>query len=614
MGQSVFVKVMLFVIAVILLVGFYLLIDAVDVFRLREEVLVREIQAARAEVTQLRKSVEEGRFTVATSGDVAVSPARPKFANEEIRDPDAEDGDAIITTTQSETANLNSIINNESQVADFWSMTYDALATRNLLEPDRFEPLLAERWEISDDKMAFTIHLRKGVLWHDFTDPITGKRYENVEVTAEDFKFYIDVIRNPKIPCTPIRNYFKDLKGIKVLDKYTFQVLWKERYFRSVDLTLGLTPLPRHFYQFPPDKPEDFTENFKRNRMIVGCGPWIFEQWEKGKAFYFRRNENYYGLRPHLKRRIIKVIKEPNARLLALRNGQVDRVGLQPEQWMDQTSDAAFKSRFNKFRYYRRVYYYIGYNLRLDLFKDRRVRVALTHLVDRQRIIKDVLRGLGRVVTGNFYIDSPYYDKAIQPYPFDIPKAKALLGEAGWRDTDGDGILDKAGKKFEFAFTIVANSKTFERVAEIVQDDFAKAGIVVNVIPLEWSVYTQRMEEANFEVCALGWAMGWEADPYQLWHSSEVGKEKSSNHIGFKNAEADSIIMTARREFDLQERIKLYQRFHRLLHEEQPYTFLFIPYSLVAQDKRFRNAKVYPIGGMDIDSFWVPENEQKYRD
>ena len=615
-GRSVFANVMLFLIAAILVVGFYLTVGAVDIFRQREEKLVSEVSGLRSEVTQLREMIERGGFS--SLGPVGSGPTpQEKFANEDLRDPNAVDGDAIVTATSAETANLNYLLNNESLVSSLWGMTCDSLCARNFKDPNVFEPQLAESWEVSDDKLTYTIHLRKGVLWHDFTDPTTGERFENVEVTADDFKFFLEVIQNPNIPCEPSRVYYKDLDEIKVLDEHAFQVVWKEPYFMSEDLTLGLSPLPRHFYRFDPEKADkEFNENFERNRMIVGCGPWVFEKWEKGKEISLRRNEKYYGRKPHLKRRSIKVIKEPSAQLQALRNGELDRIGLLPEQWVSQTADEQFAARFNKFKYFRQVYYYIGYNQRRDLFNDRRVRTALTHLVDRERILKDVYLGLARVVTGNFFIDGPYYDHTIKPYPFDIEKAKTLLAEAGWQDTDGDGILDRDGKKFEFTLLTVSGGKTFERIAEIAREDFAKAGIMLTVNPVEWSVYTQRLDEWNFDVCALGWINnGWESDPYQIWHSSQADLKKSSNHIGFKNAEADTIIETARREFDVQKRIALYHRFHQILHEEQPYTFLVTPYSLVAQDQRFRNAKVYPHPErMHVSSFWVPLAEQKYRD
>jgi len=617
---------MLFIIAVLLAVGLYLTVGAVDLFRQREERLIADLADMRADLARLHEEMASGRLSAPPSNSSASVPgvaerasALPHFPNMEVRDPAAVSGDGVVSATGAETGNMNYIINNEAQVADYWGMTYDTVGTRNLIDPDRWEPLLAERWEISPDKLTYTIHLRKGALWHDFTDPTTGESFKDVEVTAQDFKFYMDVIQNPKIPCDSQRVYYEDLDQVKVLDNYTFQVIWKRPYFKSEELTLGLLPLPRHFYRFDPDKAyEQFAQNNERNRMIVGCGPWIFRGWEKGKEIVFTRNEKYYAPKPYLKSRIVRVVKEPTARLESLRNGELDRIGLLPEQWVKQTGDAAFAAKFSKFRYAAPNYFYIGYNQRNDLFKDRRVRLALTELTDRERILREVYLGLGRITTGTFYVDSPAYDKSIEPWPFDPARAKALLAEAGWADHDGDGILDKDGKKFEYTFLVPSGGSTiFEQIAEIVRQECSKAGIIVNVNPIEWSVFLQRLEEWNFDVCSLGWQLSWDDDPYQLWHSSQADLKRSSNHIGFKNAEADKLIEAARVEFDPARRNALYHRFDRILHEEQPYTFLVSPDSLIAQDKRYRNAKVYPQGpdsGMDVNSFWVPLAEQKYRE
>jgi peptide/nickel transport system substrate-binding protein len=624
-GKSVFGNAMLVVIAVILLVGFYLLIGAVDVFRLREERLVSEVTALNSQVSRLSENLASGAFKQASSagagspGEGAGSEkAAPEFANMELRDPNAVEGDAIVSVMGAETGNLNLIINNEASVAIFWAfntgMCTDMLAERSYLNPDVWEPKLAERWEVSDDKLTYTIHLRKGVLWHDFTDPTTHKRYENVEVTADDFKFFVDVIRNPGIPCEPIRQGYIDLQDLRVLDRYTFRVIWKRRYWPSEGQTLSLIPLPRHFYQFDPAKPEEFTDNTARNDMIVGCGPWVFESWEKGKQITFRRNEAYYGPKPYLMRRVYKIIKEPTARLQALRNGEIDSMGLLPEQWVNQTDDKAFSARFAKFRFPAREFTYIGYNMRHDLFKDRRVRLALTHLVNRERILKEIFFGLGRIVTGPFYIDSPSYDPSIKPWPFDVEKAKSLLAEAGWKPGD-DRILRKDGKKFELTYMTISNDTQGAKIAAIVQNDCAKAGIIVNINPVEWSIYTERLDARNFDVCALGWLLDWEDDPYQIWHSSQAEVPKGSNSVGFKNAEADRIIEEARGEFDLAKRTELYHRLDRILHEEQPYTFLISPDALMAIDRRFHNVKVWkPINEMYGDAFWVPKDQQKYKE
>ncbi len=616
MGErSLFANVMLAAIVVILLAGFHFTVRAIDSSRLRQEELIREVKGIGRDVSRLHSAIDEGRLVAPTAAlpDNGTAPERSRFANLDLRNPNADEGDAIISSTGMETRNLNTLVNNESQVGAYWGWTNDSLAERNMKDPTRFEPQLATSWEVSDDKLTYTIHLRKGVLWHDFTDPTTGDHFTDVEVTAHDFKFYIDVIRNPGIDCKAIRGYFKDLDRIEVIDDYTFKVIWKERYFRSYDLTLGLGPLPRHFYRFDPKKPGEFNDNFKRNRMIVGCGPWIFDRWEKGNQIVFVRNENYYGPKPYLRERRIKVIKDPGARLTALKNGELDILSPTPDEWVKQTISEDFAQRFNKLKYTSMSYSYIGYNLRRELFKDRRVRLALTHSVDRERIVDEIYHDLARIVTGNFFIDSAYYDSSIKPWPFDLNRARELFAEAGWKDTDGDGILDRNGKKFEFTMMLIQGSANQPRFAAIIKEDLAKIGVKMNLLPFEWSVYTERLNEWNFDVCSLGWALDYEADPHQLWHSSWADEKRSSNHVGFKNAEADDIIMKARREFDVEKRTALYKRFHAIMHEEQPYTFLFSRYALVAVDKRFQNVKPYALG-LHTNSFWVPTAEQKYAD
>lgn len=600
------------ILTVVAALGFYLVITATDVMRLRTESTVRELQSLRAEMERLRLLVEGGALSGAVQGGRGQA-LRAALANADLRDSLAVDGGSLTARVGGEASNLNAIINNDAIASSYWEMTYDSLAARNMKNPSRWEPLLAERWEISPDRLTYTIHLRRGVTWHDVTDPSTGRVFTRVPVTAHDFAFYVDVIRNPGIHCEPVRNYFSDLDRIEVIDDHTFRVIWREPYFLSESMTLSLSPLPRHFYDFDPARPDDFNENDQRNRMIVGCGPWIFERWEKGTEVAFRRNEDYYGLKPHLKRVRFRMIKEPNAAVQALRKGEVDRTGLTTDQWTDQTGDALFAERFEKMQETRRVYFYIGWNMRRPLFADRRVRLAMTHLTDRERILRDVYRGLGRLVTGPFFIDSPGYDASLEPHPFDPERARQLLAEAGWQDSNGDNILDKDGQRLEFTFLLISNHPYYSRIAPIMKEDMAKVGVIMNILEMEWNVYTERLNEWNFDACGLGWSLSYEQDPYQLWHSSEARKTKSSNHCGFENAEADTLIETARREFDAERRNELYRRFHGIIHAEQPYTFLASPYSLSAIHRRYRNVRVYPLG-TDLNSFWVPVADQQVLD
>ncbi len=633
MRTDSFLRILVSIAVVVAIVVGYTVVRAIDHARFATERLTGQLAQIDSRLGQLEKKLNEGVPHSAAHPppagqphDAAATPPSssavpPPIANKEYFDPKADEGGRMIIPISSETKNMNSIINNEAFVSRLWEETYDSLGDRNYEHPERFAPKLAERWEISDDKLVYTIHLRPGILWHDFKDPVTGKEWKDVEVTADDFKFYVDVVKNEDVDCAPQRVYLSDLEKVEVLSKYDFKVRWSKRYFLSQSMTLGLQPLPRHFYH-AYDGPFDgkkFNDDFERNKLIVGCGPYRFDRWDSGQRIVLTRWEKYFGAKfgvaPPIKTIVFELINHPNTQFQALLSNDIDRMTLTPEQWATRTDipefdekSPAFKIR--KYKYPARSYFYIGYNYKNPLFQDKRIRQALTHLVDRERILKDVYYGLGRVINGNAFIDSPYYDKTLKPYPFSVEKSRELFKEAGWTDSDGDGVLDKDGKKFEFTILGVTPHPIQEKMLPIIKEDMEKAGVLMNIVKLEWSVYVQRLEKKNFEVCTLGWALSFEDDPYQLWHSSQADLESSSNHIGFKNKRVDEIIEELRGCFDLERRFTLYHEFERILYDEQPYTFLFTPDSLQAINKRYRNVRLFPGLGIPSAIMWIPTADQ----
>jgi peptide/nickel transport system substrate-binding protein len=234
----------------------------------------------------------------------------------------------------------------------------------------------------------------------------------------------------------------------------------------------------------------------------------------------------------------------------------------------------------------------------------------MTMLLNRESFVQNIWYGLGTVVTGNFFIDSPDYDKSIEPWPYDPETAAELLAEAGWIDRNGDGLLDKDGVPFKFEFTYPSGSSTGEQLSTLLKESLAGAGIEMSIRQLEWALFTKLLDDRAYDAVTLGWSLPVLADPYQVWHSSQV--ESGSNYIGFVNAEADRIIENGRTEFDRDKRAAMYRRLHRILHEEQPYTFLFNRNSLVALDRRFSNVTVYPLGP-DSTEWWVPTKDQRYQ-
>lgn len=613
MGKNTYQNIIITLFLAVFAIFAFIQTKNIDLMRLRLEKVSENIKGMESRLSQNQAVAKEvmprdSNITVSSSQ----SATSAKIANIEFYDKSAVSGGKIVAAVSSETKNMNHLVNNESFVSSIYSYAMDSLAERNLEKPEIFEPKLAESWEISEDKLSYTVHLRKGILWHDFKDPVGGKEWKDVEVTADDFVFYVEAVKNKDTDCAPIRSYLQDMDKIEVIDKYTFKVFWNKKYFLSESMTLSLEPLPRHLYHayegvFDGKK---FNDDHERNRIIVGCGPYCFDRWEKGQKIVLKKWDKYYGraigVMPPLNEIIFEVIKHPNTQLQALISQKIDQMGFTPDQWVNNTNVAPFDENtgfLKKYKYPSRSYSYIGYNLRMPIFSDKRVRRALTHLVNRERILKDIYHGLGRICTGPFFMDSPYYDKNIEEYEFSPQKAKELLAEAGWIDSDADGILEKDGKKFEFTILSVADHPIQLKMLPMIKEDMAAAGIIMKISPVEWSVYVQRLENKNFDVCVLGWAMGFESDPYQLWYSKEAEKTASSNHCGFVNKEADDIIMKIRESFDLNERISLCHKFHAILHEEQPYTFLITPYSLLGLNAKYKNVRIFS-SGLEIRTIW----------
>jgi peptide/nickel transport system substrate-binding protein len=292
-----------------------------------------------------------------------------------------------------------------------------------------------------------------------------------------------------------------------------------------------------------------------------------------------------------------------------LKRGDLDLSGLTPIQWERQSNTKVFKDNFKKHKYFRPNYSFIGWNMKKPFFSDKRVRTAMTHMLNRQEILDKILLALGAIVTNPFYINSPEYDKSIKPLDYSPETAIKLLDEAGWTDSNKDGIRDKDGVKFEFEFLLPSGSDTSEKIATVLKEELDKVGIVMNIRKTEWAVFTTRLNERKFDAVTLAWSMGVESDPYQIWSSTQ--STTGSNFVGFENERADQLISEARQEFNKEERIKLYREFAEIIHEQQPYTFLFCSMSTVAVSNRFRNVEVYPLG-LDPLRWYVPKALQKY--
>jgi peptide/nickel transport system substrate-binding protein len=510
-----------------------------------------------------------------------------------------DEGDWLVWGFRVEPKTLNQI-NNDNDIYSRW------ITTPYILEPlldydyDTMElkPYLAESYNISEDGLEVTFKLREDICFSD-----------GEPVTTDDVIFTYETVMNPEIDAAGIAQMFVDVEKVVRVDKKQIRFVMKRPFFKTLDnLSFGDVGIyPKHIYQF--DDPARFNE---RNSNPVGSGPYIFEKWDVGREIVLRRNENYWGAKPKFKKVVYRFITNTVACLQALRAGQIDIMIPEPDQFSELDSDDDFKERFYYLQYYepRIPFFYIGWNIDTPYFSDRRVRLAMTHIIDRRKIIDHLVKGSGRIVTGPFYSEGGQNDPEIEPWPYDPDRARELLDEAGWIDTDGDGIREKNGVPFRFKFMYSSSTTIYIRLLKLLKDEAAKIGVDVVADPYEWSVLIPKLSDRQFEAMVMGWGGDVIDDPYQLFHSSQIGN-RASNYVGFNNPEADRLMETARMTLDEVERIRLFQKIHLILHEEQPYTFLFERPYMRLLDRRFKNVKVHPMG-INWLEWYVPKELQKY--
>ena len=487
------------------------------------------------------------------------------------------------------------------------------------------KPLLAESPpQVSEDHSMYVFTIRDGVKWHD------GK-----PLTTDDVLFSFKAAMCPLVDSAAIRSYLTDLDNVEQLEGRKIRFTVSKPNWQTVStLANTLAILPKHVFDpkglldgftfkeiigakgKTDPKIKEFAEAFNRhpnNRIPVGSGPYKFERWDAGREIVLARNDEYWGPKAYLDKIVIRIIPDYTTALTALKAGEIDlNPRLLPIQHAQQTGDAAFDQHFVKTVYATPGYNYIGWNTQRVFFKDRRVRQALTMLVNRQQILDTVRFGLGKIGVSSFVPNSPDFNPNIRPLPYDPKKAQELLDEAGWKDSNHDGIRDKDGTAFRFEFLLPSGSTSSAGLAAIVKEDFRKAGIDMTMRTLEPAVFFENLREHKFDAAVAGWSADLIQDPYQLWHSSSAANG-GSNFVSFANAEADRIMEQARLEFDSGKRKQLYWRLQEILHEEQPYTFLWYPEEVAAYHKRFQNAKWIPLRpGYDLNEWFVPRESQKF--
>jgi peptide/nickel transport system substrate-binding protein len=529
--------------------------------------------------------------------------------------------DVLLLAYGNDTNTLNGIIASDTVSQAFQRQVYEGLAAADFADPDRLVPALAESWEFDEETLTFTIHLRRGVRWHPMKFP-SGKALPDREFTARDVKFTFDCVLNPHVDAAHIRSYYENPDAedesqrfkiaVSIVDDYTVQVRWTEPYFMAAEFTLAGVPIiPRHVYSvdehgepisfdFTSKEFADGFNNHWANGMMCGTGPMMFREWRRDERLVLDRFNEYWGEPFYFSQLRMRSIPNTNTMVQMTLQNELDWAGFpDKDQWLQSESNPNVQSgRVKLVEYEYPGYRYIGYNLNRPVFRDREFRLALAHATPLQQIIDEVFHGLAIPVSGPFLPGSTAADDSIKPLPYDLEKARQLLEQAGWTDSDGDGVRDKVvdGVRVAASFDLMifSDSRSFRAIAEMIQEEFRKVGVRMQITPAEWALMLDRLNAKEFDAAMLGWATGWsKTDPYQIWHGSLADVPSSSNSIGYRNQEVDRLIEQLRVTMDEDQQQKLYHQIHRLIHEDQPYTFLFSEKATAGHAARLQNVQFY---------------------
>ena len=351
-------------------------------------------------------------------------------------------------------------------------------------------------------------------------------------------------------------------------------------------------------------------DNGYKPENLKGLGPYKVSEWEASQYITLTKKENWWGINDSSldnnafpEKIIFKVIKEDASSYLALKNQEIDvttNIGtvklmkLQERDYFNNNYDSDFLDRYG--------ISYIGLNMKPDgikhkpFFVDQKVRRAIAYMIPIDEIVEVMMHGKASRQTSNISALKKTYNDTLELIPLDIDKAKALLTEAGWIDTDGDNIRDKVinGVKtpFSFKFSYMA-SPTSEEIVMMMKESMYKAGIVAEPTPMDFSLFYKNAGDHKFDAMLAGWGSSAAySNPMQLWHTSSW-VNKGSNFCGFGDAYSDALIEEANTTLDYDTHRNALLKLQAKIYEDQPYVFLYITKRKFAIHKRFDNREMY---------------------
>jgi len=442
----------------------------------------------------------------------------------------------------------------------------------------RLVPRVAESWSWSDDRTELRFRLREGVRWHD-----------GAPVTADDVVFTVERARDPAVENRTFAGLFRDLATIDAPDPRTVRARFHSASHGALEAFL--VPLvPRHL----AGKDADLLTG-AYSRHPIGCGPFRFVAHRPGQDLELAANDDYWDGRPAIDRLVFKILPDAATSYQALLSGELDLLTVPAALWEEARSSAE-AGRFSALSFSTLSVWPVVWNQGSGspYFRDQRVRQALVHALDREEFARTIGRGLARPGITTFHPDTVWADPDLSPRPYDRALAARLLDEAGWSDSNGDGVRDRNGIPFRFTLLLPTSSRLLTRqIAEWEQQSWASLGVVAEIRQLEWQAFRELRNSGRFD--AASYNLLFTPEPDQFWDLFHSSATAAYNVYGLADPEVDRWLAAGREAVSDDDRRSAYRKLQRRLYELEAVSCTFYFSTPVLHDRRLEGLTPSPI-------------------
>ena len=456
----------------------------------------------------------------------------------------------LYKTLSSNPARLNPLLATDSASGTITSYIFNGLVKYD--KDAKIIGDLAQSFDFKTPKKVI-FKLRKSVTWHD-----------GAPFTAEDVKFTYDLLKSDKLS-TPYSNTFRMVSSVKVVDKYTLEVNYKTPYYKALEIwMMGI--VPKHILE---KETQYMTSSF--NQHPIGTGPYTLKSLELSKHIILKGNPNYFEHPPFMDQIVFSIVPDPTTNFYMLLKKEIDLNGLTPLQ-LEKKVSKDFRTNYQIIEQITKGYTYLGFNHQREIFKDPKVRKAISLGINKQEIVDILFFKHGQACYGPFLPGTFAYNTAYEKQGFNKDKARSLLKEAGF------------DKEHPLTFEITTNSGNSIRLAaaQIIQHQLSKIGIQVKLRVLEWQAFLSMVvHPKKFDAIILGWGLSIVPDAYSIWHSDGI-KQGGFNLVSYQNDTVDQMILDAEQIVDKKLLASQYQEIFARIVEDNPYVFLYIANDITA--------------------------------